>query len=151
MPRAPWKFWPQHHTVSAVVTPQVVRNVVRSAFLDPSVRDLYPDWDVVVREAVAGLRASAEPYADDPRLTPLVAELSQASDLFRDLWARHDVPPKVAGIRRLHHPVLGPLQLRHEKLVVPGVGGQILVIHHTEPGSAEAAAMAALVADCTAE
>jgi len=113
-------------------------NVLRSAFLDPAVRELYDDWDQVVAEAVAGLRASVGARTDDPRLARLVADLSEHSDSFRALWARHDVLPKVGGVRRLRHPVVGPLDLRHEKLVITGAAGQLLVIHHPEPGSESA-------------
>ena len=119
-------------------------NVLEAAFLDPATRELYEDWEVVAREAVAGLRASAGARIDDPRLGELVDHLSERSPEFVRLWARHDVLPKTGGTRRLRHPLVGPMELRHEKLVVAGAGGQVLVIHHAEPGTASAAAFARL-------
>lgn len=111
-------------------------NVLREAFLDPAERDLYADWEHVMQEAVAGLRASVGERVHDQRLTALVTELSERSAYFLELWARHDVRPKVAGKRLLHHPLVGDLELFHEKLAVTGTDGHLLVIHHAEPGSA---------------
>jgi hypothetical protein len=119
-------------------------NVVWAAFLDPAMHELYEDWELVVRETVAGLRASVGARVDDPRLTTLVNDLSEHSDEFRRLWARHDVLPKVGGVRRLRHPLMGSVVLRHEKLALTGVTGQLLVVHHAEPDTPSAAAFAEL-------
>jgi hypothetical protein len=47
----------------------------------------------------------------------------------------------VAGKRLLHHPLVGELELFHEKLAVTGTDGHLLVIHHAEPGSASERAL----------
>ncbi|WP_159620026.1 helix-turn-helix transcriptional regulator [Arthrobacter zhaoguopingii] len=116
-------------------------NVLREAFLDPAERDLYEDYDQVMRESVAGLRASVGERTNDPRLVRLVTDLSERSAYFLQLWNRHDVRPKVAGRRTLHHPVVGDLELFHEKFAVTGTDGHLLVIHHAAPGSPSAAAL----------
>jgi transcriptional regulator with XRE-family HTH domain len=116
-------------------------NVLREAFLDPAERELYDDYDQVMRDAVAGLRASVGERTNDPRIQRLVTDLSARSDYFLQLWNRHDVRPKVAGHRVLHHPVVGDLELFHEKLAVTGTDGHLLVIHHAAPGSPSAAAL----------
>ncbi|WP_134740521.1 helix-turn-helix transcriptional regulator [Nocardioides sp. 503] len=126
-------------------------NLLESAFLDPATRLLYEDWDQVAAEAVAGLRASVGARVADPRLGELVDHLSSASEEFAALWARRDVLPKVGGVRRLRHPLVGPMELRHEKLAVSGAGGQLLVVHHAEPGTPSAAAFARLAASVGAE
>jgi hypothetical protein len=116
-------------------------NVLREAFLGPAERDLYEDYDQVMRDAVAGLRASVGERTNDPRLVRLVTDLSERSAYFLQLWNRHDVRPKVAGHRILHHPAVGDLELFHEKLAVTGTDGHLLVIHHAAPGSPSAAAL----------
>ncbi|CAN5497921.1 hypothetical protein BH11ACT8_BH11ACT8_00300 [soil metagenome] len=121
-------------------------NVLEAAFLDPGTRVLYEDWDLVAAEAVAGLRASAGARINDPRLRELVDHLSGSSDDFARLWARHDVLPKVGGTRLIRHPLVGLMELRHEKLAVSGSGGQVLVLHHAEPGTSSAEAFARLAA-----
>lgn len=116
-------------------------NVLRAAFLDPAERELYEDWERVMEEATAGLRASVGERVNDPQLEALVIELSERSAYFLQLWGRHDVRPKVAGKRLLHHPVVGDLELFHEKLSVTGTDGHLLVIHHAEPGSSSEKAL----------
>lgn len=110
-------------------------NLLRAVFLDPRDRELHQDWDRATEEAVSGLRALTAPDVDDPRLRRLVEELSRHSDRFRQLWARQDVRNKVGGDSRMLHPVVGPLELRHEKFAVSGSPGQIMVMYHAAPGS----------------
>ena len=121
-------------------------NRLRSMFLDPAERDLYPDWDRAIAGLVASFRASIGTDNDDPRVAQLVGELSLASDSFRKLWARHDVKALAGGTARLRHPEAGLLELRREKLPIGDSGGQLLVIYHAEPGSASARALAELAA-----
>ena len=68
----------------------------------------------------------------------LVGELSLASPRFVQLWARHDVKVPVGQHMHFAHPQVGDLSLRCEKLEVSGTDGQLLVVHHAEPGSSNA-------------
>jgi transcriptional regulator with XRE-family HTH domain len=121
-------------------------NRLRSMFLDPAERAMYPDWDRAIGGLVASFRASIGTDNDDPQVAQLVGELSLASESFRKLWARHDVKPLAGGEARMRHPEVGPLELRREKLPIGDSGGQLLVIYHAEPGSESAAALARLAA-----
>jgi transcriptional regulator with XRE-family HTH domain len=125
-------------------------NLVRTAFLDPRVRDLYRDWEHLTETTVAGLRALVGPDVDDPRLNELVGELSVRSERFRRLWARHDVRPKRSGTTRIDHPLVGPLELSYEKLPIPDTDRQILGVYHAAPGTTSAQALA-LLASAAAE
>jgi transcriptional regulator with XRE-family HTH domain len=120
-------------------------NRLRSVFLDPAEQALYPDWETDTAGLVAGFRESVGTDTDDPRFVQLVGELSLASDRFRRLWARHDVAALEGRLTELHHPQVGDLHLRREKLSVRGSGaGQMLVIYHAEPGSDSADKLALL-------
>ena len=110
-------------------------NLLRAVFLDPADRVLHQDWERATREAVSGLRASAGTDLDDPLLIELVTELSAASDRFRQLWERQDVRQKVGGVSLFLHPVVGEMVLRHEKFLVAGRDGQLMVMYHAAPGS----------------
>jgi transcriptional regulator with XRE-family HTH domain len=121
-------------------------NRLRSVFLDPAERDLYPDWPKAVSGMVASFRASIGTDTDDPRVAQLVGELSLASEQFRKLWARHDVKALGGAAFVLRHPEAGELSLRREKLPLGESGGQLLVIYHAEPGSASARALSLLAA-----
>jgi len=116
-------------------------NRLRSMFLDPAERDLYPDWQKAIAGLIASFRASIGPAADDPRIAQLVGELSLASEPFRKLWARHDVRALAGGAVTMNHPEVGPLELWREKLPIGDSGGQLLVLYHAEPGSDSAAAL----------
>ena len=119
-------------------------NRLRSVFLDPSERDLLPDWEQATGGMVASFRASLGTDISDPRIAQLVGELSLASERFRQLWARHDVKPLAGGPVRLRHPQVGMMELRREKLPIGDSGGQLLVIYHAEPGSQSATSLALL-------
>jgi transcriptional regulator with XRE-family HTH domain len=119
-------------------------NRLRSIFLDEAEQDLNPDWQHAVGGMVASFRSSIGAAADDPRVAQLVGELSLASEEFRTLWARHDVKPLSGAPTRLQHPLVGPLELRREKLPIGDTDGQLLVIYHAEPGSETARSLALL-------
>jgi transcriptional regulator with XRE-family HTH domain len=119
-------------------------NRLRSVFLDETERDLLPDWEHAIGGMVAAFRASIGTEVDDPRAVRLVGELSLASEPFRRLWARHDVTALAGGPVRMLHPQVGMLELRREKLPIGNSGGQLLVIHHAEPGSETARSLALL-------
>lgn len=119
-------------------------NRLRSIFLDEDEQDLHPGWERVIGGMVAAFRASLGTDVDDPRLAQLVGELSLASELFRQLWARHDVKALAGGLTRMRHPEVGMLELRREKLPIGDSGGQLLVIYHAERGSESARSLTLL-------
>ena len=129
--------------LSPLFTPGV--NLLRAAFLDPSVRTLFGDhWESLAHNAIAGLRALIGPEVDDP-LNELVGELSVRSDHFRSLWARHDIRAGTSGgTRHMYHPEVGELELHYENLQISGTDGQTLIIYHADPGSPTAQALALL-------
>jgi transcriptional regulator with XRE-family HTH domain len=119
-------------------------NRLRSMFLDEDERDLHPEWERMLAGMVAAFRISLGADVDDPRLAQLVGELSLGSELFRQLWARHDVKPLVGKRLTMRHPDVGTLELRLEKLPIADSDGQLLVIYHAEPGSESARSLALL-------
>jgi transcriptional regulator with XRE-family HTH domain len=120
-------------------------NRLRSMFLEPAERDLYPEWERAIGGMVASFRASVGTDNDDPRVAQLVGELSLTSERFRKLWARHDVRALSGGAVTMNHPEVGPIALWREKLPVGDSGGQVLVIYHADPGSDSARALDGLV------
>jgi transcriptional regulator with XRE-family HTH domain len=118
-------------------------NRLRAVFLEDE-RDLYADGTPAFEGMVAALRVSAGATTDDPQLAELVGELSAGSELFREIWARHDVVPLAGGIFRLRHPRLGLLELNRQKLPLADTDGQVLAIYHAERGSPTARFLALL-------
>lgn len=110
-------------------------NGLRAAFLDPTVRELYQDWEGMLARTVGGLRALIGPNVDDPQLAQLVGELSVRSAEFRRLWAQPEAAIETEDAIRLRHPQVGELELHRQRLSIDGADGQLLVILHAEPGS----------------
>ncbi|MFD0822912.1 helix-turn-helix domain-containing protein, partial [Micromonospora zhanjiangensis] len=119
-------------------------NRLRSLLLDEAEREMTLDWERTIGGLVAAARSSIGAAVDDPRVARLVDELAAASEPFRRLWARHDVKPLTGAPVRLRHPLVGPLEMRLEKLPVSDSGGQLLVIYHAERGSETARSLALL-------
>ena len=117
-------------------------NSARFIFLDRRARDLYPDWDSVARDVVGALRSAAGRKPD--ALSDLVGELSTRSDEFRRYWARHDVRFHVSGVKRLHHPQVGDMELRYEGLEVVFDTDLTIYAYTADPGTRSAEALALL-------
>ncbi|MEV4256385.1 helix-turn-helix transcriptional regulator [Spirillospora sp. NPDC049652] len=118
--------------------PRHDRNLARLVFLSPAHRRLFPDWDALAADTVGALRLDAGCFPGHPRLTGLIAELSDGSAEFRALWARHDVKEKSHGTRRLRHPVAGELLLAFESFRLADDSDQCLTTFHTPPDAPRA-------------
>ncbi|MBB6174876.1 transcriptional regulator with XRE-family HTH domain [Nocardiopsis mwathae] len=128
-------------------------NNARFLFLDPASRDVLPDWQDRADETVGLLRVAAGRYPEDGLLAALITELSERSEDFRRVWDTGEVVMCGAGRKRLRHPAIGEIALEYETLHVPESPGETgLVVHvlSAEEGSAEAAALACLAAECSA-
>jgi len=116
-------------------------NTARFTFLSPQGKEFYRDWDRTSRDMVAILRAAAgrDPY--DKALSDLIGELSTRSELFRTMWAAHDVLFHRTGRKNLHHPVAGDLDLTYEAFELPSEPGLTMVVYTAEPDTATAQAL----------
>jgi hypothetical protein len=117
------------------VCPARPANSARYIFLDPRATSFYIDWDGVANDAVAVLRSEAGRNPCDRGLSDLVGELSTRSELFRTLWAKHNVRFHDTGAKRLHHPVVGELHLTYETVQLTADPGLLLFAYSAEPGT----------------
>jgi transcriptional regulator with XRE-family HTH domain len=115
-------------------------NSARFTFLDPAATDFYPEWDRVASELVAHLRSEAGRNPYDRQLSDLVGELSTRSDEFRVRWAAHNVRFHRTGAKRIHHPVVGDLELTYESMEL-STDGLSIAIFTAEPDSASQQAL----------
>jgi transcriptional regulator with XRE-family HTH domain len=116
-------------------------NSARFTFLDPAAADFYADWERVASDLVAHLRSEAGRNPYDRGLSDLVGELSTRSDEFRTRWASHNVRFHRTGTKRLHHPVVGDLELSYETMELSADAGLNLTVYTAEPGSASQQAL----------
>ena len=111
-------------------------NAARFIFLDPRAQTFYREWDAQTRQIVALLRAEAGRSPYDRQLSDLVGELSTRSELFRKLWGAHDVRQHGTGLKNVHHPVVGDLDLTFQALDLATDRGLQMIVFSAEPGSA---------------
>lgn len=101
--------------------PPAERNVLRMMFCDARVRAAQFDWESVARFLVGAFRIDAARAGASADVAPLVSELSVSSPEFAAMWREHDLQPdRGDGVKRLRHPVLGPIALEYSIFAVDG-------------------------------
>jgi transcriptional regulator with XRE-family HTH domain len=122
-------------------SPEQPANSARFTFLDPAARDFYPEWERLASELVAALRPQAGRNPYDRNLQDLIGELSTRSDEFRLRWAAHNVRFHRTGTKRLHHPIVGELEVSYETLTLDADDGLRMALYTAEAGSASQQAL----------
>jgi transcriptional regulator with XRE-family HTH domain len=122
----------------AFTQPERPVNLARFVFLNPRSHKFFLDWDHHADNAVAILRTAAgrDPY--DEKLSNLVGELCTRSDDFRNRWGSHNVRFHGTGVKKMHHPVVGQLDLTYEGMDLPADPGLTLFVLTAESTSATA-------------
>jgi len=111
-------------------------NLARYTFLDPRAEGFYVDWAAVAEMTVALLRTSAGHDPLDRDLTDLVGELATRSEDFRGRWAAHPVQMHTSGRKRIHHPVVGELDLAFDSFALAADPTLTVTAYTADPGSA---------------
>ncbi|QXE38412.1 helix-turn-helix transcriptional regulator [Streptomyces sp. GMY02] len=104
-------------------------------FLNPGARVFYADWQQGADDVATTLRLHAGRNPRDKDLTDLIGELVTRSDEFRVRWAAHNVGFHRGGVKRLHHPAVGDLELAVETMELPESPGWTMFGYTAEPGS----------------
>jgi transcriptional regulator with XRE-family HTH domain len=115
------------------------RNIALQMFCGPRSigSDAEPGVELFAEQCVADLRAAAARYPDDPGIRNLLARLRANSPDFERRWRAHRVCVHHEATKRLHHPVVGELELACEILDIAD-RGQRMVIYTAAPGSRSA-------------
>lgn len=102
--------------------PREERNILRLMFSRSRKRTRREDWSSVARFLVGAFRADvarAGAGASD-EVSRLVEELCRASPEFSALWQDNDVVAHGEGVKCIHHPEAGPLDLEFSSFAVEG-------------------------------
>ena len=94
-------------------------------------------WDAFAGQCVADLREVAGRYPKDAGIADLVARLRATSPDFARRWDANEVAVRRGTGKRLHHPVVGPVDVQQQILYIPDTD-QRLIVYVPEPGSASA-------------
>ncbi|WP_125616577.1 helix-turn-helix transcriptional regulator [Specibacter cremeus] len=116
-------------------------NTARFVYLDPASREFFPDWDRAADDIAAMLRSEAGKNPFDQALTDLIGELSTRSEDFRQRWAAHNVRFHRTGFKKLHHPIVGDLELNFEAMEFPSDPGLTLLVYTAPQGTPTADAL----------
>ncbi len=120
-------------------------NTARFVYLDPEAAEaFFVDYDRIASDVAAKLRLEAGRDPHDEELIALVGELSTRSELFRHRWASQDVRLHRSGHKRVHHPVVGRLDLDVESMELPVEPGLLLNVYTAPAGTASADGLALL-------
>jgi len=122
--RALWTDWP--------ALPPQERNMLWWMFTAPAARTILIDWEAEASALLARFRAAADRHPSEPEFAALIQRLQAASAEARAWWPRHDVVALSSGTKRLHHPVLGDLELEHVVLQLADDPEQKLVTFTAE-------------------
>ncbi len=96
------------------------RNILRLMFSDSGVKAAQADWLTVARHVVGAFRADAARAGAGAEVARLVDELSASSAEFAALWQGNDIADHAGGLKRLHHPEAGLIELDYSAFAVDG-------------------------------
>ena len=122
---ATWDIVAWNRAAAVVLTdpgalPPGQRNILRLMFGNPRVRAAQHDWESMARFVVGAFRADAVRAGAVSEVSQLVDELCRLSPEFEALWRENDVGVHGEGVKRLRHPILGPIELEYSAFAVDG-------------------------------
>lgn len=129
------------------------RNLVRNFFLEPELSRRHfgvKGSEDFAQFAVSQLRAVAERYPRDDAVRMLIAELRSQSNEFERIWHQVDVVLPRHQIKSMVHPVVGPMELHVNLMMVPD-RDQLMVLFTADPETASHRALTALSAIASGE
>jgi len=115
--------------------PRRPANNARFVYLDPAAREFFADWERAADDIAAMLRSEAGSNPHDKQLIELIGELSTRSQEFSSRWAAHNVRFHRTGHKRIHHPVVGTLDLDFEAMEFPAHPGLTLLAYTAAAGT----------------
>jgi len=124
--------------------PRRPANSARFIYLDPAARDFYVDWERAADDIAAMLRSEAGRHPHDQNLRDLIGELSTCSEEFRQRWAAHNVRFHRTGVKHLHHPVVGDLEMNFEAMTLSSDPDLTLLVYAAAPNTPSADALRVL-------
>lgn len=110
--------------------PPSERNILRLIFLDPRSRDVQHDWESVARFVVSAFRIDAARAGASTEMEALAAELSLLSPDFKRMWRDNEIHSHGEQVKRIRHPLLGPIQFEYSAFAVDGRTDLSMVVYN---------------------
>ncbi len=148
---ATWDVVAWNAAAAAVLTdygklPRDQRNILRMMFSDSRIKAAQEDWTHVARYVVGAFRADATRAGAGAEIAGLVDELSTGSPEFAALWRSNEVAGHADGLKRLHHPDAGLLELEFSAFAVDGRPDLGMIVYNPATAETERRAKALIAA-----
>ncbi|MBO1360722.1 helix-turn-helix domain-containing protein [Acetobacter sacchari] len=122
---ATWDVIAWNDAAAALLTdyskiPREKRNILRIMFGNAHVRKAQDDWRSVARFVVGAFRADVARAGAHAEITQLVEDLSRTSPEFEALWQETGVASHGEGVKRIHHPDVGMIELEFSNFAIDG-------------------------------
>jgi transcriptional regulator with XRE-family HTH domain len=123
------------------------RNMIRWTFSRLPHEAIWSDEGArrFTRATVADLRAAYARFPGDPGIGSQVTELLGTSPAFAEMWEQRDVEVRRGMLKRIEHPVAGPLEFDCQVLRISD-SDQTMIVYCAQPGSPTEAAFKRLAA-----
>ncbi|MEV3853445.1 helix-turn-helix transcriptional regulator [Streptomyces sp. NPDC050095] len=125
------------------------RTWTHAVFLETELRTRFSEageWERTARHQIAYLRLCWSRFQNDPEITAAVEDLTYRSEDFRRLWAEQLVTGWTGERVRLHHPLVGPLDITQALMHPHDDLSLTFVIGGAAPGSPTGTALRKLAA-----
>jgi transcriptional regulator with XRE-family HTH domain len=142
-----WNTMATHFIGDLSAFPVAERNVIRWTFQRSPDEHIWTDEGArrFTRATVADLRAAYARFPGDPGIESLVTELLGVSPAFAEMWEQRDVRVRRGMVKRVDHPLAGPLEFECQVLRISD-SDQTMIVYCAEPGSPTEAAFKAMAA-----
>jgi len=110
--------------------PPEQRNVLKVVFLDPRSRAIQYDWESVARFVVGAFRMEAARAGAAAEVEPLVEELCRRSPEFKAMWGDNDLHTHHEGVKRIRHPVIGPIEFEYSAFAIDGRSDLTMIVYN---------------------
>ncbi len=88
------------------------RNAMWIQLMCPELIQRVANWETVTRLAAGRFRAEAARYPGDPQFARIIDRLNNDSELFRNIWRRHEVQGPTDQAIAINHPDVGTVRVR---------------------------------------
>jgi transcriptional regulator with XRE-family HTH domain len=132
---ATWDVIAWNRAAAAMLTdygklPREQRNILRLMFGSARTHTPQEDWSALARRVVAAFRADVARAGADEDVARLVEELSRTSPEFAAIWRANEVAAGGEGVKRLHHPEAGLLEMEFSTFAVEGRPELAMIVYN---------------------
>lgn len=128
-------MWDVLHANSAAIellgkfqSNDVTGNVLRRLFLDAHWREGFEPWSEVAESAVAQFRASTSARTNENHFIEFIAQLQRDSEIFKEMWARHELSDPPSHVKIFNHATMGRVRLAYNSVTPDDAPADVRIV-----------------------